>query len=179
MPALNVGGLYRTGRTRYPDGTLFRYEAGGAELALFLAAPSVGEVAAVRRGAAWVGVVALDGIIFVVYELTGLPPGDAPYSWQLVPAATRTLPQHPRAGERLLMPIVLVDAATGRVAAIRAVTLSPRVWRTFVTLIRAQAARPFDPAGYDRALAAVYARFTSGGSLSRRCTPSAPGTRRW
>lgn len=158
---------YGADRAAWAEGTRFRYNGRGAELGLFFPAPTPEEIRAVRSAPVRLGVLGLEGIILVVYAVAGVPVGDALYSWHQVPQAVRARPAAPRAGERLLPPVVLVDAAGGVVRAIRAVTTSPRVWRLLAELFHEQVTRPFDRRAYDQALARVSARLTSE-ALARR-----------
>jgi hypothetical protein len=132
----------------------------------------------------------------------GVPWSDAPYSFHRladsgVPEAERALPPDPKAfldrlaaagkdawkagrlpGEeftcdsRALLQILLIDAATGIIRCLRAVTLSPEFTRALFGAIRDQAARPWDRAAYERALKSITDHHTSeqlAGLASVRC----------
>jgi hypothetical protein len=54
---------------------------------------------------------------------------DAPYTWHMVPAEQRSGPPELAPGQGGLLTIILVNAETGLVGALRAVSLAPRFSR--------------------------------------------------
>jgi len=62
--------------------------------------------------------------------------------------------------------VVLVDSNTGRVAALRMVTMSPRFASTFRGFIDKQRARPFDPETHKRTIAALYTKYRTSKDLA-------------
>lgn len=113
-------------------------------------------MAALRAGATFES----DDPIFFLYRFGGQPWSDAPYSWHLVPAAERVLPPDPLGpDDRPLLTVILVDAASGLVRALRALSLPPPVAAPLHAAIRAQATAPFDPTTYDLRLTALYAQY--------------------
>ena len=116
----------------WPDGGAFlEWRRGMMELVLSLPNPTAAEVQAARVGKVRVGVAARGGDVgqlALVYAVAGLADGDAPYSLDLVPEASRPDLSPLAPGARYLLVLVLVDAAAGgTVRAIRAVSLSHRV----------------------------------------------------
>ncbi len=67
-------------------------------------------------------------------------------------------PEEPTAQTGALLTTLLIDAATGILRVIRAVTLSPSFTATLHAAIGAQAAVPWNGTRYDAMRAAVYAR---------------------
>jgi hypothetical protein len=100
-------------------------------------------------------------VLFFLYRFAGIPWSDALYSWHLVPEERRVLPSAQDTDQaRGLMQIILTDADTGIVQALRAVTLGVDFTRLLLGAIRVQAATPWcGRAEYDRQLAAVYRRY--------------------
>lgn len=62
--------------------------------------------------------------------------------------------------------VVLVDSNTGRVAALRLVTMSPRFTKAFHDLIDRQRASPFDSEAHKRTIAALYAKYRNSKTLA-------------
>jgi hypothetical protein len=83
-------------------------------------------------------------------------------SFHLVPVEERSLPpDHLSPQTRAVVTVLLIEAQSGIVQAIRVVTLSPAFTRRLFEAIRQQAQQPFDLGYYDAVLAAVYERCSS------------------
>lgn len=175
MHTLSVGKPYSPGVTRYPECTQYNYRAGAHELVLFLSAPSHAEVLAARKGRAEFALYVEGPVVILAHRFgDDLPWSDSPYSWHLVPEEQRDLPSADLEQEmRARIQVILVDAATGLVRALRLLSLSPTFTRTLHQAIRDQAARPF--AGYDQALQAIYARYPSTAALVAAATARCVG----
>ena len=167
---LEVGKPYIAGRTSWPEGVAYDFRGDAHELRMFLRSPSVSEVRAVRGEVADFAVVAEPPLLFLLYCFGRVIPwSDAPYSWHLVPEYQRSLPDVGGPETRALLQIILVDATTGLVRALRAVTFSPAFTRALHDAIRAQASAPWPgQAGYETALAAVYQRDKTSADLLKR-----------
>lgn len=167
MTAYRVGALYHPSRRSWPEVAQYSYRGGGHELVLFLRQPTSREVRAARQCLASFAFYADQDLLVLLYAFgDGLPWSDAPFSWHLVPEAERILPPETGGEERALLSVVLVNAATGIIRALRAVTLSPTFTRLLHDTIREQAARPWPgDAAYDAELAALYQRYPSTAKL--------------
>lgn len=156
-----VGKPYLPGRTRWPEITQFRLAAGQYSLTLFMASPTAAEKRDLKSGLSQF-VLFTEGDLLILLFRFGLQPwSDAPFSWHMEPEAERLPPPALTTPEsRILLPVTLVDAATGLIAVLRAVTWSPDFSRTVEAAIRDQIARPWPgQASYDRQLADLYRRF--------------------
>ena len=102
-------------------------------------------------------------IIFFLLRFEGVSSwADAPYSFHLVPVEERSLPpDHLSPQTRAVVTVLLVEARSGIVQAIRVVTLSPAFTRRLFEAIRQQVLQPFDLAYYDATLAEIYERCSS------------------
>lgn len=178
--ALRVGSAYLPGRTRYPEAVQYLYRAGGHELLFWLRSPTRDEVESIRRGQAWFALYVEQPLIVLLYRFdSAIDWSDAPFSIHLVPPDQRALPAALGEAEesRALLQIVLVDADTGIVRALRQLTWSPAFTAVVHAAIREQAAKPWDVAAYDRALAALYQRFPTSEALLRAAVARTEGGR--
>lgn len=161
MFKLEVGRPHPALRPPVPEGGYFNWSADALELLLAFRRPGRGEVEGVRRGACEFALVSRPPALFLLYTFAGLPWSDAPYTPHLLPPDRRpdTAPMGtPEA--RLLLQVVLVDAVTARVEALRAVSLAPEFSRTLAQMVREQASAPWPGrAAYDQALADAYRQF--------------------
>lgn len=169
MYKFQVGALYNPNRTQWPECAQFMFRGGGTEMVLFFLSPTEDEIEGVRKGRAEFAVAVHEGVIFFCYQFgrypaaTGasIPWSDATFSWWLVPEGERSLPNpEPTTDERNLMVIHLVDASTGILLVIRAVSLPPPLSSALNSAIRDQASRPWGgAAAHDAAIARVYRKF--------------------
>lgn len=168
---IEVGRPYRQGVRQLPQGAHYSYGLAGHELLLAIPSPEKGEVEAVRQGEAEFALFTAGSLVVLLYRLgragSGIPWGDAPYSWHLVPEERRDVPSADlEAGKRAVLSVHLVDAATGIVRALRLVSLSPELTRELHQAIRSQALGAWPPpGGYDAALDALYERHPTTESL--------------
>lgn len=133
---------------------------GHHELLMFLARPTDREVESVRQGPAEFALYVEPPVLMLVYRFEpGLPWSDAPCSIHLVPPDERELPAAIETEEtRALLRVLLIDAGTGILLAIRAVSLSPTFTSALHAAIRAQAVAEWDHLAYDAKLAAIRCR---------------------
>lgn len=171
MHLYQVGKLYHPGRRQWPERIVYEFRGGGHELLLFLASPSSREIEAVRSGETEFGII-LDPPVIVVlsrFSLQGKPvsTSDSPYSWWLSAEEERALPNpEPTEAERIVLSVTLIDAATGIIKVLRALTLSPEFSRLLHQAIRDQAATPYPGnAVYAAALDRLYRRYGSPESM--------------
>jgi hypothetical protein len=165
-----VGQPYIPGRRNWPEAVEYNYRQGAHELRAFLPNLRPWEVEAIREGPCEFALAVERDVLFLLYHFgKALPWSDAPYSWHLVPEDQRTLPEPAGLVEpHDTMQIVLVDALTGIVKALRMVSFSPAFTVALRSAIRDQAARPW-PGGdeYNRQLDAIYGHYSSEQLLAR------------
>lgn len=171
MHTLSVGQLYHPGRTQWPEVGEYNYRAWQHELRLFWRAPSDADIEAVRAGAIHLGLYVRQPVVWLLYRIEGACDwSDAPYSIHLVAGAERTPPDPVTAETRALLTVVLADADTGIVRALRAVSMSPRFTRALHAAIAQQLAQPFDAAQHEAQIAATYARYSHSKQMARDAT---------
>jgi hypothetical protein len=160
MKALTIGQRYPA---KLPARVTYSYRQGQHELVLVLEHPTVQEIEDVRRGRADFALAKVSEILFLLYRFGGsIQWSDCPFNIHVIPPAERVLPPESQRPEiSALLSVVVVEAGSGIVRAVRKATLSP----SFTTLlhrdIRKQFVQPFDPARCDRALDSVYRALTT------------------
>lgn len=162
MHEYQVGKPYIAGKTKYPENGEYNYRGGEHELRLFLADLTPAEINAVRLGRAEFGLFVDGPVILFLYRFgDGIPWSDAPYTVHVVPEIERQLPPVLEGPQRALLHVILVEANTGIIQVLRAVTFSPDFTRALHRAIFGQGTQPFDQAAYDRRLAQLYARHST------------------
>lgn len=158
-----VGQPYCPGRINWQETCEFSWRGGQLELLLVWEQPTPAEIEGVARAPMWVGFKIEGPLIFFLVRFEGVSSwADAPYSFHLVPIEERSSPPERLSPEtRAVVTVLLIEAQSGIVQAIRVVTLSPAFTRRLFDAIRQQAQQPFDVGFYDAALAAIYEHSSS------------------
>lgn len=127
MQIVAIGKPLFEARRELPEAIEYNYQAGDHTLLLSMKNLHPKEIEAVRRDEAEFGLYFKDSIIFLLYRFGEvLPWSDSAFSWWNVSEEDRRIPapqENPH--ERILLKIILVEAATGIVKAIRVTTFSP------------------------------------------------------
>jgi len=151
----SVGRPYNPNRVSWPECVQYNYRGGEHELALFWLAPSAQDIAAVRRGEVELAPLYARPVLYMLYRIEGACGwSDAPYSIHLVPAGERVSP--PPESRRTLLHVILVDAGSGIVRALRALSMSPELAAAIYAGVRDQLTAPWDRVAYDAAIARAY-----------------------
>jgi hypothetical protein len=177
MHRLEVGKPYDPARRVWPEGSDYNFRDGGHELRLLLARLSNAEVGAVRQGRVEFGLLVELPELFVITRFYA--PGsdrvllsfDCSYQWHRVPAVSRTPPpawEETSPATRAVCTVLLIEATSGILQAIRAVSFSPAFTRTFHKAIAEQASLPYDASEHERAVADVVRRYNTD-QLWARC----------
>lgn len=165
---LQVGALYNPRRTSWPETPHLRIVSGApVELVLFLNRPTAAEVAAVRTGTARFAWVDADHAALLCYRLDpGIPWSDVPYSPHLEQPGDAAGIDDPT--RHTAVTVILVDATTGVVRAIRLVTWPPRFAAAVAETLVRLAAAPFAAAAHDATIAGLYRRYPDTDVLVRK-----------
>ena len=142
MQIVAIGKPLFEARRELPEAIEYNYQAGDHTLLLSMKNLPPKEIEAVRCEKAEFGLFCKNSIIFLLYRFgETLPWSDSAFSWWNVAEEDRQIPA-PRANpaERILLKIILVEAATGIVKAIRVTTFSPEFTEKLHEAIRQQAA---------------------------------------
>lgn len=157
MQIQQVGGMYAT-RTVWPELAQYNYRSGKHELTIFLNNPTHEEIQDVAMGDSAFALFADQGLIVLTYTFgNAIPWSDAPYSIHLLPESDRKLAVD---GQSATMHVVLVDASTGIIKALRLVSMPSEFSMALHNSINQQAAQSFDPRAYDRHLEELYAKYS-------------------
>ncbi|MBI3654031.1 MAG: hypothetical protein HY231_23620 [Acidobacteria bacterium] len=178
MYKYEVGKLYHPARTQWPEVTQYNFRAGQHELVLFLNNPTPREREALRRLPCEFGLRVEQDVIFLLYRFGGdVPWSDAPYSIHLVPESERQIPAPELSAEtRTLLQVVLVDARTGLIVAMRAVTLSPEFTAALQHAIYEQHERPWIGASaYDAQIQQAYEKYPTSEAMTRQAIKTKGG----
>jgi hypothetical protein len=162
MHRFEVGKPYIPGKTRWPEGAEYNLLDSGHELRLFFKRPSKKEIEDIRRGATEFGLMIEEEIIFLLVRFGRLNWLDAPYSIHMVPPDRRPdLTTELGPETRALLQCFLVDASSGILHVLRAVSLSPEFTRELYAAIGGQKKQPVTPDAYRRAVDRVYLRYST------------------
>lgn len=162
MYTYEVGKPYVPGRRTWPEVVQYNYRGGEHELVLFFNQPTAAEISDIRRGRAEFALYISGKQIVMLYRFgQSIPWSDAPYSIHLVPFEQRTLPPETGPEEHALLQIILVDAGTGIIKAMRVVSMSPDFTQTLHNAIRKQFDQPFTRSAYNGELEKLFARYSS------------------
>ena len=161
MYLYEVGKLY-SGRKRWPELAQYNYRGGEHELILFLGGPNKKEVEDVKNGDAEFALFVERDLIILLYKFgQSIDWSDAPFSIHLVPLAERVLPELINDNTRVLLHVLLVDASTGIIKAMRAISLSNEFSAALHQAILDQAKKTFTKNEYDRELTGLYNGYSS------------------
>lgn len=163
-----VGKPYHPTRRSWPERAVLRLTAAGADLTLFLNRPTSREIHGVRRGAAEFAWIDAEDTGVLAYRFTpGIPWSDAPYHPHREERGH--IPGIPADAGALLLPINLVDAATGIITAMRQLTWT----QAFTAAVRVSVDRmwqqPTNPAAVDAAVNNLFARYPATPDLIAAC----------
>jgi hypothetical protein len=161
MRTFAVGELYNPSKRRWLEGVQYSFREHQHELLLFLKSPTRREIDAVRRETTEFSLTIEPPLIVLCYRFgDGIPWSDAPFTYHLVPANQRTLPDEANEVSefRALLLVFLVDADTGIILAMRQITFSAEFTARLHLAIREQARMTWDEAEYNRLLANLYRR---------------------
>lgn len=146
MHIVAIGKPLFENRNNLPEAIEYNYQAGDHTLLLSMKNLHPKEIEAVRETEAEFGLYCENGIVFLLYRFGEiLPWSDSAFSWWNVAEEDRRIPAPPEnPAERILLKIILVEAGSGIVKAIRVTTLSPQFTEKLHEAIRRQAmSEPF------------------------------------
>jgi hypothetical protein len=174
MYAIQVGKPLNPTINSWPSMPEYNFIDGSHELVISYANPHPKEIEAVWEATAHFAFTIIRDIIVFQFRFGGaLPWSDCGYNWHLVPADARTLPDMPAPGERAMLRVIFIDANTGIVKALRALTFSHTFTKRLHKAIREQAERPF-PDDYTQQAELLFVNYTTK-QLRQRALASCTG----
>lgn len=175
-PESSAGTTIVLGQQLYPGvtdwqdfGLAYSYNAGQHLLVMSIANPSADTIEKFSDAAIHVGVHSLEHVLFFIYKFEGVMDwSDQAFSLGFVPEGQRHVPDLAD-GERILLPIVLVDAKTGVVMAMRAATYPLHISRLITKALKKQEAKvhEFSERGALSIIAAVHERYPTSSAMVR------------
>lgn len=167
MNKLEIGKPYVPGIRKWPEGIEYNYRDDTHQLRIFYPTVARDEVSSVRTGAAEFALVVAGDIILLLFKFeSALGWSDAPYSWHLVSAENRTLPELDAEQSPMLL-ISLIGADNGILEALRVISFPTEFTEKLNAAIRQQAKRPISRASYDRQLNELFRRYRTQDLLPR------------
>lgn len=165
---LAVGKPFSPERTTWDDVSFeYRFFSGNHLLQLCLGSPSPKEIAAFKTSPVRVGLYLEGNVIFLLFRIEGcMEWSDQAFSIRLVDEKDQALPPLPP-GLRILLTLILVNADSGIVMAIRAVTFSPHFSRLLHMAMRHQKDSAFNASAHQSTIEAVYRRFPNSKALAK------------
>jgi len=159
---LAIGEPFAAGVTSWPDNRFeYRFFSGNHLLQICVSSPKKRDLDNFSKGRVFVALRPFRSVLFFMFKIEGF------YEWSdqgisvcLVPLEDRDRLEH-QAGTHIPLNIVLVDADTGKVAAMRMVTFSPQFSELFLHTFRQQLVTAFDPALHTQSIAEAYNRWPS------------------
>jgi len=152
-----VGSLYQAGATKYPEGAHASITPGGVELALFIDEPTAQEVRTIQGKDFEAYLVEQPNTMLFLAKFGDLW-FEAPYNVHRVPSQFRAWPPAPSQGYGWPLAIVVVDARTGVVRAMRNLALSNRFSSATLRALAEQANRAADLDAHVREVIALRAK---------------------
>lgn len=126
MGVYEVGKPFIAGKHKYPEGCVFEFRQEGAFLCFFYDKPTQDEIHRIKGKEVNFAFTVLEGLIIFLCRFSGADWTDSIFNWHLYAEHQKVVPSAlPTLASRLFLQIVLVDASTGIIRAIRGVSLSP------------------------------------------------------
>lgn len=126
---LEVGKLFKEGKTHYSEGTLFDVTDSGINFIAFYDRPTSKEKEAFKKGSIQYGFAEIDNVLMMLFRFGSQQWMDVPYNVQLSKNLTHL--EQVGQGEGFALHIYLVDAATGILKVQRLVGLDSGFSRVF------------------------------------------------
>jgi hypothetical protein len=137
--------------------------------------PQAHEIRSIARGPARFAFGVAGDVIFLCHQFGQMSWWDTCYTWHRVPRAERVRPPADPALHALLT-VILVDATTGIVRALRSLTFSAPFTARLHQAIAVQAAHAYDDQTYQDQVNCLYARFTTEQLVARAIAGCQGGT---
>ena len=153
MCKLEIGQPYVPGCHTWPEGADYNFRSGGHELRIFLANVTSQEIATIHTAPVEFGLLVDRSGLFLIARFGRRFSFDCSYSWHRVSPEERTMPppfEEVPPALRSSISVILVEATTGIVAALRVISFSPDFSRGLHRAILEQAQAVPHPIEHER-----------------------------
>lgn len=157
MENLEIGKLFKAGKTKYQEGIRFDVTDGGCDLFIYFNNPSNDEIESIKTGNFKTGYYSENNAIFMLFKFGNTPWMDAPYSVHLSKNLTEF--QLFDGGQGIALHVYLIDASTGILKAIRLIGLKTRFSIQLIEAIEKQKKMTFD--GYDLNINSIMTKYST------------------
>ena len=166
MPQLVVAGEeFIKGVRGWPEGPLVAYSAVGCHLLLLYKNPTEWERKEFYETARF-ALFYKYNTIFLIFKFGNMPWQDAPYHYSLDRGDRHDPQEHINGpGNRLFINCFLINATTGIVDEMRAMTFSPDFTRRFLECVKDQAENPTTHGDHARRVARIYGQYPTPKSM--------------
>lgn len=160
---IQVGKLYREGKTRYNEGVLFNVTNTGLQLEVYFDNPTESEINNFKSESPYkFGLFKKDGILFFLSKFGNLNWMDAPYSVGLCENIDSIVLQELPPTSGYALTVFLIDAATGILVSSRLIGLQHKFSKVFKTEFDKQKALgKVDRFEYSNTLNKIFATYSS------------------
>jgi hypothetical protein len=142
MAILEIGKLYVSGKTQWPETIEYNYDANGHTILICLRSPTSKEVQGLKNDSLDLALHYADRIPTLLWRVgekgQSLPWSDCAFNWYLVPPERRQIPEIIQDGQQALLNILLVDADTGILKVFRVISMPTKFSRSLVEAILEQ-----------------------------------------
>lgn len=176
MHTVSVGELLLPGQTKLQEGTYLEYTSTGPMLIMAVDKPTEKEIKAAKSGKMEFALYETDVLIWFLYKIHGFGWSDAPFSIRLYDGRGISFDWSEEIldGAGLGLNVVLVDAGTGIVKALRLIGMPTEFSREFRAATLRQLERPFSADTYLRHINHIYKSNTSDDLLLKATVKTRP-----
>jgi len=167
MHVTEVGKLFISGKTSWPEGVWCEHTPTGPLLLFAYRNPSAKEIQAARTGKVELALYEDPPVLFILHRVEGLEGwADCPFSIRMY-TEPAPLPEQIPDGSGLGLHIALIDAGTGILKAQRLVGTSTEFARALCAAVQRQLEAPFSEVAYHKRINQVYQELTTEQLLAR------------
>lgn len=154
MSVYAIGRPYHPGRTHWPENLEYNYRGGEHEIRIFMPGLAPFDIVQTQRGQIELALLDEEPVILMLIRIYGfLDWSEMPFNWHAVPADEQSMPPVPGANEHAGVHLILTEAITGIIKAMRFFTLSPEFTMRLHTAIASQVVWGSDEAAFNEKLA--------------------------
>jgi hypothetical protein len=160
MQALEVGGLIDPNTKKFAESVKFDFDSSGGILYMFWGSPTNKEIRNCQKGTASFSLVEVDGVLFFLSRFGDLKWQEAPYHVRLSQPFEVEKPTFTD-GTGYALTVILVDADTGIIKALRMIGLPTGLSLKFIDAVERQLKESFNHAEYLSRVKGVYNRYST------------------